>query len=371
MARTASIFILCIACGFSMTSPAAVAQSAGTADQKPARWLAHDMTRPRPPVVTPGKQSLPAAPPSDAIVIFDGSDLSKWRSVDGSPAKWKARDGYMESVPLSGYLVSADKFGDVQLHIEWATPSPAHGRSQGRGNSGVFLMSLYEVQVLDSYENETYADGQAGAIYGQYPPLANACLPPGEWQAFDISFRRPRFHSDGTLERAARMTVFHNGVLVQDAVELWGPTTWMQNLPYTSHAERLPISLQDHGNPVRYRNIWVRELVDPVGPDATKLPKREVITLPTGQLEKFVGPYGSLLGPMGEITLVGDQLQFHMKTGQVIDLLPLSDHEFALRWTAASVDFEIKEPGEVVGFTLNLAGDKQTIRKLPNDKQKP
>ncbi|MGE0534738.1 MAG: family 16 glycoside hydrolase [Pirellulales bacterium] len=370
MPRIALIWIVCMASELHLTSRNVAAETPAAA-AKPARWLAHDMTRPHPPVVTPGKQSLPAAPPSDAIVLFDGSDLSKWRAADGSPAKWKARDGYMESVPLSGYLVSADKFGDVQLHIEWATPTPARGRSQGRGNSGVFLMSLYEVQVLDSYENETYADGQAGAIYGQYPPLANACLPPGEWQAFDISFRRPRFHEDGTLARAARMTVLHNGVLVQDAVELWGPTTWMQNLPYTSHAERLPISLQDHGNPVRYRNIWLRELVDPVGPEATELPPRNVISLPASALEKFVGAYGNLLGPMGEIVLVDGQLQFRMKTGQVIDLLPLSDNEFALRWTAAKVEFDVKDPDEVAGFTLHLAGDKQSVRKLPQDKQQP
>ena len=167
---------------------------AGTAAaQSPVRWLAHDMQRQRPPVVTPGKENLPVAPPSDAVVLFDGTDLSKWRDAEGQAAKWTVKDGAMISVPNSGYLHSADKFGDVQLHIEWAAPLPVVGSGQGRGNSGVFLMGLYEVQVLDSYENETYADGQAGAIYGQYPPLVNACLPPGEWQSYDIVFRRPRF----------------------------------------------------------------------------------------------------------------------------------------------------------------------------------
>ncbi|HEX3726095.1 MAG TPA: DUF1080 domain-containing protein, partial [Pirellulales bacterium] len=157
------------------------------AAQPNLRWLSHDMQRPRPPVVTPGKQSLPVPPPSDAVVLFDGGELSHWRDAEGGPAKWKVQAGVMESVPNSGYLFSADKFGDVQLHIEWSAPVPAQGRGQGRGNSGVFLMGLYEVQVLDSYQNDTYPDGQAAAIYGQYPPLVNACLGPGEWQSYEIA----------------------------------------------------------------------------------------------------------------------------------------------------------------------------------------
>jgi hypothetical protein len=156
-------------------------------------------------------------------------------------------------VPESGYIFSAGKFGDVQLHVEWATPVPASGRGQGRGNSGIFLMGLFEVQVLDSHENETYADGQAGAIYGQHPPRANACLPPGEWQSYDIVFRRPHFHEDGSVARPARITVLHNGILVQDNVTIWGPTTWLQHRAYERQPDKLPISLQDHGNPVRFR----------------------------------------------------------------------------------------------------------------------
>jgi hypothetical protein len=156
--------------------------------------------------------------------------------------------------------VSARAFGDVQLHIEWATPSPARGSGQARGNSGVFLMGRYEVQVLDSYQNRTYPDGQAAAIYGQYPPLVNASRPPGEWQTYDIVFRRPRFDANGALVSPARMTVFHNGVLVQDDVELTGPSGHQSRPPYERHADRLPIRLQDHGDPVRFRYIWVREL---------------------------------------------------------------------------------------------------------------
>ena len=191
--------------------------------------------------------------------------------------------------PDSGYLFSADKFGDVQLHVEWATPVPASGHGQGRGNSGVFLMGLYEVQVLDSYENDTYADGQAAAIYGQYPPLVNACLPPGEWQSYDVVFRRPRFHEDGTVAKPARITVFHNGILVQDDVELWGPTAWLQHRPYERHPDKLPISLQDHGNPVRYRNIWLRELREPEEPGPPAEPEIKVVNLSVDELKEFVG----------------------------------------------------------------------------------
>jgi hypothetical protein len=329
------------------------------------RWLAHDMQRPRPPVITPAKQALPVLPPSDAVILFDGTDLSNWRDAEGGPAKWKSEEGYMESVPNSGYIYSADKFGDVQLHIEWAAPVPAKGRSQGRGNSGVFLMGLYEVQVLDSYANETYADGQAAAIYGQYPPLVNACLPPGQWQSYDIVFRRPRFHEDGALAKPARITVHQNGILVQDDKELWGPTTWLQNLPYKSHPDKLPLSLQDHGNPVRYRNIWLRELKESTEDGTPAEQHRKTIELPADQLQQFVGAYQSLLGEFGTIELKGDQLQLHMKMGQVIDLLPMSATEFAMRWTAGKLVFVVKAPGQVAGFTMHLGGERYPIQRVP------
>jgi hypothetical protein len=194
------------------------------------------------------------------VVLFDGKDLSQWRSSDGSPARWKVKAGSMEVAPGTGAIATAQGFGDVQLHIEWATPTPGKGSDQDRGNSGVFLMGIYEVQVLDSYGNTTYPDGQAGAIYGQFPPLVNASRAPGEWQSYDIVFRRPRFRADGTLERAATLTVFHNGVLVQDHRTLTGPTAHQRRPGFSAHPERLPISLQDHGFGVRFRNIWVREL---------------------------------------------------------------------------------------------------------------
>jgi Domain of Unknown Function (DUF1080) len=166
----------------------------------------------------------------------------------------------MEVVAGTGAIATARGFGDVQLHVEWMAPKPAVGEGQDRGNSGVFLMGRYEVQVLDSYHNTTYPDGQAAAIYGQYPPLVNASRPPGEWQTYDIVFVRPRFDANGKLVSPARITVFHNGLIVQNDVTLTGPTAHQQRPPYATHADALPISLQDHGHPVRYRNIWVRPL---------------------------------------------------------------------------------------------------------------
>ncbi len=166
----------------------------------------------------------------------------------------------MEVVPGSGGMETRQDFGDVQLHLEWKAPNPPAGQGQDRGNSGVFFMGRYEVQILDSYDNDTYPDGQAGAIYGQYPPLVNPVRPPGQWQSYDIVFRRPRFHPNGTLRAPARMTVVFNGVLVHDAAELVGPTSHHERLPYATHPDRLPLSLQDHGHPVRFRSIWIRNL---------------------------------------------------------------------------------------------------------------
>jgi hypothetical protein len=231
--------------------------------QVDTKWKIHDLSRPVPPVITAGTSSTqdsPGNPPSDAVVLFDGKDLSKWQQQDGSAAKWKVENGYVEVVPKTGELRTKEAFGDCQLHVEYREPTPPHGESQERGNSGVFLQGLYEVQVLDSYENRTYADGQASAIYGQYPPQVNAARPPGEWQWYDIVFHGPRFDASGKLLHPARFTVFHNGVLVQDNVELTGPTANGRRPPYKPTPEKLPLALQDHGNPVRYRNIWIRDL---------------------------------------------------------------------------------------------------------------
>ena len=230
--------------------------------QPSTRWPIHATDRPQPRVVNPPANSWTVAPPADATVLI-GTDLSRWQKEGGGAPGWKVEQGYVEVVPGAGGIVSRDAFGDAQLHVEWMAPLPAVGESQERGNSGVFLMGRYEVQVLDSYENQTYPDGQASAIYGQFPPLVNASRPPGEWQTYDIIFHRPRFDAAGKVTSPARFTVLHNGVLVQDNVVLSGPTAHQRRPPYGKHEDRLPLSLQDHGTKVRYRNIWIRDLEKP------------------------------------------------------------------------------------------------------------
>jgi hypothetical protein len=211
-----------------------------------------------PSIVTPGKNN--SDPPSDAIVLFNGQNLSRWQSGDGTAAKWKVIDGYAEVAPGTGDISTRDKFGDCQLHIEWATPAVPRGEGQERGNSGVFLMGHYEIQVLDSYDNKTYYHGQAGSVYKQYAPLVNASRKPGEWQAYDILFRAPKFDEQGKVTDRARVTVFHNGVLIQNNVEIYGNTYNDRPALYTAHAAQESLRLQDHANPVRYRNIWIRRL---------------------------------------------------------------------------------------------------------------
>ncbi len=211
----------------------------------------------KPDVVTPGNGT---SPPSDAIVLYGGAaDLDKWVSESKGEPTWKAED-ILTVVPGSGSIKTKQKFGDVQLHVEWRTPKVVVGEGQGRGNSGIFLMALYEVQVLDSYENETYYNGQAGSVYKQHIPLVNACRPPGVWQTYDIIFKAPKFKNDGSLESPAFATVIHNGVLIQNHVALKGPMQYIGETKYTSHPDKLPFMLQEHGNPVSYRNIWIREL---------------------------------------------------------------------------------------------------------------
>jgi hypothetical protein len=222
----------------------------------------HDGERPQPRIVTPGTYSAPdqpGMPPSDAVILFGGSDLSRWRGRDGGPAQWHVENGYMQVVPGTGDITSVNEFGDMQLHIEWAAPWEVKGESQGRGNSGVFLMGRYEIQVLDCYNNLTYPDGTTAAIYGQYPPMVNACRPPGEWQAYDILWCAPIFDGE-TVVRPAYVTVLHNGVVVHHHKELMGETGH-RNIPgYSAHPPQGPIRLQDHGDLVRFRNIWVRPI---------------------------------------------------------------------------------------------------------------
>lgn len=217
---------------------------------------ATEVWEPEPAIVRPGDAGQP---PSDAVVLFEGRGLAEWRGKEGEP-RWDASAEAITVTPGTGDLYTKRSFGDVQLHLEWRSPDEIVGEGQGRGNSGVFLMSRYEVQVLDSYENRTYSNGQAGSIYKQFIPLVNASRPPGKWQSYDIIFSAPKFRSDGTLERPATMTVLHNGVLIQNHVTLKGPTLYIGEPVYEAHPEKAPLMLQDHGNPVSFRNIWVREL---------------------------------------------------------------------------------------------------------------
>ena len=226
------------------------------------KWHIHDGLRPQPPIIDPGTfstQDTPGRPPSDAIVLFDGKDLSHWTNGNGGPAGWTVENGYMKIAPKSGSLVTKDQIGDCHLHVEWSSPTPPKGAGQGRGNSGVLFFGRYEIQVLDSYHAPTYPDGQASAVYGTYPPLVNAMNKPGEWNIYDIFFTVPRF-KDGKLLTPGYFTVLHNGILVQDDVELLGTSNHRAAANYTPHPLRGSLVLQDHGDPVRYRNIWYREL---------------------------------------------------------------------------------------------------------------
>lgn len=242
----------------------AVAQGVGYKDtpKLPDQpWLVHDADRPNPPVVTPAPSfSHGAGAPSDAVVLFDGKDLSKWKSDKGE-AGWKVENGYMEVVKESGAIRTKDNFGDFQLHLEFASPEKVKGESQARGNSGVIIYGRFEVQVLDSYNNPTYADGQVGAMYGQYSPLANPAKKPGEWQSYDIIFEAPRWDDAGKLVKKANVTVILNGVVLHHKKEFIGEVRHKEVATYgRPFPPRGPIQLQDHGDPVRFRNIWIREL---------------------------------------------------------------------------------------------------------------
>jgi len=232
------------------------------------RWHVHDSGRPQPARVDPGSScstEKPGIPPSDALVLFDGTDLSKWRTKEGSAPGWTVINGILQvpisSTPYGGDIYTRDEFGDCQLHVEWATPDPPQGDIMNRGNSGVFFFGIYELQVFDSFQGGIYADGQEAAIYGQYPPVVNASLRPGKWQTFEALFTAPRF-KDGVLQIPGYMTVFHNGVAVHNHVTLMGATGHRILPKYAAHGPKGPLMLQAHGNPVRFRNIWIRPLKD-------------------------------------------------------------------------------------------------------------
>ena len=228
-----------------------------TVMQPDGKWHVHDPARPQPPVVTPGTFSETATPPGDAIVLFDGRDLSQWRDKKtGGPVFWTVEDG--AAVSAKGDIETTNQFGDIQLHLEFREPAPATGDGQGRGNSGVFFMGQYEIQVLDCYSNKTYADGATAGVYGQHPSLVNACRPPGEWQTYDIIFNVPHFGANGEVLSPGYVTVFHNGVVAQNHQAIRGATNWKSPGKYTPHGPAGPLALQFHNNAVAFRNIWVR-----------------------------------------------------------------------------------------------------------------
>jgi hypothetical protein len=263
--RSLTQIVIACTCAVNLHAQKPVIGYDDTPMQPDGKWRVHDIKRPVPPVVAPAPASAtPMPPPADATVLLGpGSDVSAWQMMKGEPVTWVMTDGVLPTG--KGMIRTKAEFTDFQLHVEFATPSEVKGDSQGRGNSGVFLLGRFEIQVLDSYQNRTYADGQAAAMYGQHPPLVNASRPPGEWQTYDIVFTAPRFTQSGSLDKPAVVTVLHNGIVVHNAVPFWGPTTHRRIEAYTPETAKGPISLQDHGNPVRYRNIWIRRITPETG----------------------------------------------------------------------------------------------------------
>jgi Domain of Unknown Function (DUF1080) len=334
-----------------------------------SRWLQHDINRPKPPVVGPAGEYAAAAVPKDAVILFDGTSLDAWRTPEGTPARWKVSDGFMEVAPGTGPIQTKGRFGDVQLHVEWASPNPPVGKGQDRGNSGIFLMGDFELQVIDSYQADTYADGQAGAIYGQYPPLANASRPPGEWQTYDIAFRRPRFDKAGKLLEPARFTLIHNGILIQNNEELWGGTNWLEPAPYDSQADRGPIELQDHGHKVRFRNIWLRELPERPAPPADYLSGRSVISLAADVLDPLTGKYAMGRDKNAKpvvISRADGHLLFKMASRpRPLVMQPISPKEFVLPHADARFTFQRDGQGRVTGVLFRVGDGEQLLTKLP------
>ena len=333
-----------------LVAPLLLSAQPAHSPQLPTLPLGHDRTRPLPPVVVPGHPGAadtPGKAPSDAVVLFDGSDLSRWVAMSGEPTRWVVKDGAMECVPGSGYVRTLQCFGDAQVHVEFATPAAAEGSSQGRGNSGFFFgLTRYEIQVLDSYENKTYADGSCASIYNQYPPLVNASRKPGEWQSYDILWTAPRFDADGRLLSPAMITLFHNGVLVHHNAVLIGNTGWVTRGPYQAHPEKLPISLQDHGNPVRYRNIWVREF----GP-----PARAEYYLADKVLDAYVGRYEVNRDWVVEVTRRGGCLSFKW-AGEDFVVFATNPSRFFAKTTDVQVEFKTEGNERVAYFSVGEEG---------------
>jgi N-acetylglucosamine malate deacetylase 1 len=333
-------------------------------------WKQHASKRTKPPIVQPAEPPVAVRAPEGAVILFDGSSLDAWQTPEGKQAGWRVAAGAMEIVPGAGEIQTKGRFGDVQLHIEWAAPAPPAGDGQDRGNSGIFFMGLYELQILDSYLADTYPDGQAAAIYGQYPPLFNAARPAGQWQTYDVAFRRPRFGSGGTLLEPARITVFHNDVLVQNNEAILGPTRWLKWSPYERHEDRAPIKLQDHGHPVRFRNIWLIDLPERPEPTALALERPTPITITAAALERFVGRYAAkseadasksiLISSGGNhlvLTTPGVPSHSHV-------LLPVAPDVFEMRDSDVRMSFLKNAERRVARALLCVGGEDHTLIRV-------
>ncbi|GAB5535573.1 MAG: hypothetical protein Rubg2KO_18220 [Rubricoccaceae bacterium] len=344
-------FFLLLAFGLAACSSPIVPDGPAPGIAPPASsWRQHDMDRPQPPRVEPGD------PPSDAVQLIT-PNLDAWEHADGSPARWEHDGDALVIAPGTGSIQTQQSFGDLQLHLEWQ-PAPSNRTGQDRSNSGLVLMDgRYEIQILDSWESTTYADGRAAAIYGQFPPLADATRPPSEWQTYDLFFRRPRLDDSGTVIEPARLTLLHNGVLVQNNEALVGTTIWLQSLPYDDpHPESGPIQLQDHGSPVRFRSLWVRPIpARPEPPPGTN--ELATVTLTDRQLDRLVGVYRR---PNDAYTIArrgdGLELSFPWRPEVVLPMLPLSPTRFHLAHTAGTVEFVLDDTGAPIELVFSMGG---------------
>jgi hypothetical protein len=361
IAAVAFLFASCAPPGTEPPTQAAPPQPPQPSAPRASAWLQHDTTRPLPPRVEPADARLPAPAPADATVLIpaDGSSLDAWESPNGSAAPWRTEGGAVVVAPGSGAIQTKQAFGDVQLHIEWKAADEPEKTNQDRSNSGVFFFGedeRYEVQILDTYENRTYADGTAGAIYGQFPPLANALRPSDQWQAYDIFFRAPRFGEDGTVEEPARLTVLQNGILVQNNERLVGRTVWLETMPYEPHGRTGKIRLQDHGSPVQFRNMWVRETPDRPAPQAG-YGEYDDVDLTEADYERLTGRYDRPGGDafVIERTDAGLGLSLPWRQG-ILRMVPLSPTRFQLENTAGQVSFTVDDAGNPTELVFEMGG---------------
>ncbi|MDG3006060.1 3-keto-disaccharide hydrolase [Paludisphaera mucosa] len=335
----------------------------------PSGWRQHDVHRPKPTVVEPAEWSLAAPAPKDAVVLFDGRNLDAWQTEAGGPAGWTVADGALVVKPGTGAIRTKESFGDVQIHLEWASPNPPRGKGQDRGNSGLFLMGAFELQVIDSYQADTYADGMAGALYGQYPPLYNATRPPGAWQAYDVAFRAPRFSPDGALREPARVTAFLNGVLVQDNEAPVGGTSWLEAVAYEPGVSTGPIELQDHSHPVKFRNIWLRKLPERRLPTEAERQEPKLIALAPADLDALAGSY---LEKQGEhplkivVTRQDDHLLMKLPfRATPLRVVPVSPLHFVLPYTDGGLVFEKDAQGRPASVELTIGdGSPRPLQRV-------